>query len=227
MITLKQLRTAVIALGVSLLAAQAHAIAVSNATIRNSQGGFDNASATWLGQGHIKDANIDALPGLFEGDHWSLLDRTNKSSKTFNGVNFLLTADTHQRTGDWSLDWIGSGAPAYMDYVLVLKSGKQWGAFLFDSVSLDVDDLGGNFGISWLNKKGKIGKLRHASIFGRVGVAPDDPTDPGDPGNPGGPNNVPVPGSLALLAMGLGLLLVRQRQMEPSPARIPLLLAQL
>jgi len=132
----KNLRTAVISLGASLLASQAHAIAITDATIQNSIGGLDSSSAAVLGLGKIKNANINALTGLFAGDSWSLLDRTNKPSKPFNAVNFLLTANTGQRSGEWGVSWDDTDVPAYMDYVLVLKSGKQWGAYLFESASL-------------------------------------------------------------------------------------------
>gem|GEM_PF-2010559 len=170
----KKLRTTVISLGACLLASQAHAIAISDATIQNPTGGLEPSSAAVLEKGKIKNANINALTGLFAGDAWTLLDRTNKASKPFNDVNFLLAADTGQRSGEWALSWDGFDFPAYMDYVLVLKSGKQWSAYLFDSASLvaDSQDVAGTFKISWLNKKGKIAKLRHASIFGRIGEAP-------------------------------------------------------
>jgi hypothetical protein len=219
----KIFRTAVIGMAASLIAAQGHAaISVSDATVQNATAGLTNASATVMGQGKIKNAKVNEFTGLFAGNEWSKLDRTNQSSKTFEGVNFVLAADTGQNSGEWFLDWSGAAVPEYMDYVLVLKSGKQWGAFLFESVnpSLDLQDLGGTFQISWLNQKGKYGKLRHASIFGRVGDAPviDPPDGPDDPNDP---NGVPIPGSLALLVMGLGLMLMRLRQMEPHTAPIP------
>ncbi len=183
----KNLRTIAIGLGASLLVSPAHAIAIAGATIQNSTGGLNSSSAAVLGQGKVKKANINALTGLFAGDEWRLLDRENKPSKPFNNVNFLLTADTGQRSGEWGVSWDGTDIPDYMDYVLVLKSGKKsgkrWGAYLFESASLgpDLQDLGGTFGISWLNKKGKNAKLRHASIFGRIGEAPPA----GEAGGPG------------------------------------------
>jgi len=231
----KFLRTVVITLGATLLATKAHAGLISDATIRNTSGGLDAANAVLMGKGKVKKANVNLLTGEFAGDAWSLLDRTNKSSTPFNGVNFVLNADTGQRSGEWGLNWVGVDVPEYMDFVLVLKSRKMWAAFLFESASLAPQELGGGFNINWLNKKGKVPKLRRAFIFGRTVVAPVDPysyicscsvvitnvpvTILSGAGGAGhgvagnlAVNDVPTPGTLALLAMGLVLILMQLRQ---------------
>lgn len=80
------LQFAVISLGACLLASQALAIAIPDATIWNSTGGIAASIAATLGVGKIKNANINGLTGLFAGDAWTLLDNTNKPPKPFNDV---------------------------------------------------------------------------------------------------------------------------------------------
>jgi len=254
------LQRALLAFGLSVLASQSHAVAISDINIQTSEGVFTNPTAAYLGQGKAKKSAINALTGLFAGDPWSPLDKTNKPSKTFNGVDFLLTADTRQKSGDWGLSWGASDLPQSMDFIVVLKGGKKWGAYLFEAGSLfsDSGSIAGLFEMSLLNQRGKTAKLRRATIYGRVAAAqdvPDDnptgpgdgptgpgdgptgpgdgptgpgdgptgpgdgPTGPGDgptgPGDgPTGPGDgpvdvdvteIPVPGSLALVMLGLGL----------------------
>ncbi|MEZ5504302.1 MAG: hypothetical protein R3E50_17200 [Halioglobus sp.] len=178
---------AFISLGACLLASQAQAIAITDVNLQLSGGGSANPSAAELAQNKPKKAKINALTGLFAGDPWTLLDKSNKPSKTFQGVDFVLTADTGQRSGDWQVSWGAADLPLNMDFVLVLKSGEKWGAYLFEAGSFSDPSgiAGGDFDISWLNKHGKTPKLQKASIFGRVA---DATLPPGDiqPGSSGG-----------------------------------------
>ncbi|MEZ5572925.1 MAG: hypothetical protein R3E64_13010 [Halioglobus sp.] len=166
-----------LSLGLCLLASQAHAIAVSAVTLQNSGGGYDNASASAQGLKKPKKSVINGLDGLFAGDQWTVLDKSNKPSKTFNGVDFVLTADSRQRSGDWGLTWNDSDLAQYMDFVVILKGGKQWAAYLFEAGSIGVDSLSANgiFDMPLVKKKnGKTAKLRRATIMGRLADLPID-----------------------------------------------------
>lgn len=196
MTILKGLRTAVLYLGAFLLSSQVHAVSITDVSIQTSTGVFQNPSAAYLGQGKAKKAAINGLTGLFAGDPWTPLDKTNKASKTFNGVDFTLTADVRQKSGEWGLAWNDAALLQTMDFILVLKGGKKWGAYLFESGSLfsDAGGINGLFEMTLLNKRGKLAKLRRATIYGRVAALqdiPDDtPTGPGD--GPTGPGDGPT-----------------------------------
>ncbi len=166
----KPLRTALLCVGASLLAFQAHAISITDVSVQTSEGIFTNPSAAYLGQGKAKKAAINALTGLFAGDPWKPLDKTNKPSKPFDGVNFTLTADTGMKAGEWDLAWTESNLPQTMDFILLVKGGRKWGAYLFEAGSIfsDSGKIDGLFEMSLLNNFGKVAKLRKATIFGRV-----------------------------------------------------------
>lgn len=181
----KQLRVALLGLGASVLTSQAYGIAITDVNIQTSEGVFVNPSAAYLGQGKAKKSAINGLTGLFAGDPWTPLDKTNKPSKTFNAVDFVLTADTRKRSGGWELAWGDSELPQTMEFILVLKGGKKWGAYLLEAGNMfsDTGGIDGLFEMSLLNKRGKIAKLRRATIYGRVAsidIPDDGSTGPGD-----------------------------------------------
>jgi hypothetical protein len=246
----KELCTTVISLGVFLFASQTYAFGVTDVSINNLAGTFESSSAVQRGKGNFKKADIN---GLFAGDPWALLDTTDKSSNDFLDVSFLFTADAKQKSGAWELNWSGSPLPLYMDFALIMKGGKEWGAYLFESrnVNSGTGAADGKFLMPSVSKKGRIPKLRQASIFGRLAEIPAGPTSiPKVPANipaiqtdipavltdmpealtdipvfvtnppvnvgaipiASDSNSIPVPGSLALLAIGLGLGLRQLRQ---------------
>jgi hypothetical protein len=182
----KTLRIAMLGLGVSLLTSQAHAVAITDVNIDTSGGAFVNPSAAYLGQGNAKKIAINELTGLFAGDPWALLDTTKKPSNPFNNTNFVISADRHKKSGEWGVAWGEADLTQTMDFILVLKGGKQWGAYLFESGS-DLSDTGsidGLFQMSMLNKKGKAPRLHRALIFGRV--AANDGSSTGTGGSSSG-----------------------------------------
>jgi len=201
--TIRDLFAAVsLSLGASLLTAQAHALAITDVSVQNSGGGYDNASAAAQGLKKPKTSVINSLDGLFAGDAWTVLDDTRKPSKTFNGVDFTLTADKKKHSGAWGLDWNDPDLAQYMDFVLVLKGGKQWAAYLFEAGSIGTSSMtaDGLFEMTLVkNKNGKTARLRRATIFGRMADLPIDGTDssvvvlPPGSGTPG--SNFVTPGS--------------------------------
>lgn len=207
----KGLGSTVISLGACLLASQVNAFALTDAGIRNLAGEIESSSAAHQGKGNAKVADINALTGLFAGDAWSFLDETNKSSTAFKDVSFILSADLKQTSGAWTLSSEGSDVSLYMDFALVMKGQGQWGAYLFESINVSSGDgeAGGNFHMPFINEHRKIAKLDHASIYGRLAKAPASPDS----------NAVPIPGSLALLAIGLVLGVRQLRQNSSEQAR--------
>jgi hypothetical protein len=182
----KTLRIALLGLGATLLASQAHSVAITDTSIQTTGGVFVNPASAYLGQGKAKKAAINGLTGLFAGDPWTKLDNTKKASTTFNGTDFVLTADTRKKSGSWGLDWDNATLAQPMDFILVLKGGKKWGAYLFEAGSdlATAGSLDGLFNMSLLNKAGKIAKLRKATIYGRVAAIDD--TGGGEGGSEGG-----------------------------------------
>jgi hypothetical protein len=239
----KELCTTLISLGAFLAASQTYAVAVTDVSIFNPAGNFESSSATGQGKGNFKKVDINAL---FAGDPWTLLDTTNKHANALLDVSFLFTADTKKKSGAWELSWNDSTLPLNMDFVILLKGGKQWGAYLFEasSFSFDIGQAHGTFMMPAITKKGRQSKLLQASIFGRLATIPVGPAS--TPAVPAAipviqtdipqvvtyvpvvvtpipvavtaipavstSNSVPVPGSLALLVMGLGL---GVRQLKP------------
>lgn len=167
-----------VSLGACLLASHVHAAAITDINIQGS-GGFDGPAAVFSGSGKPRKDTINALAGLFEGDAWSLLDKTNKPSAPYNDVVFQLNADTRRRSGIWELNWDTPEFSPNMDFILLLKAGKQWGAYLIPAAGLGpmAQTLAGNFEISWVNKKGRTPKLRYASMYGRDASDPALVTD--------------------------------------------------
>lgn len=170
----KGISTAVVTLGAYLLASHAQAVAITDASILGAAGAFQSSSAVQSGKGKPKKEHINGFSGIFAGEPWSLLDKTNKPAEPFNDVLFLLSADVRKRSGTWELSSDKPYIPPLMDFLLLLKSGKHWGAYLFEAGVIDPVDqaIGGNFEISWVNKKGRIPKLRYASIYGRLADVP-------------------------------------------------------
>ncbi|MFT4518795.1 MAG: hypothetical protein ACI9JM_001180 [Halioglobus sp.] len=186
----------------------AQAFSITDVTFQIPPGAVQFADAAELLPKNDDVSSVNALSGPFAGDSWTLLDKTDDPSTEYLGVTFELTADVNATSGSWALSWSETGTPGLpltMDFVFVTKAARDWGAYLFESITFTTSPLTGNgtFEITWANNGGNIPGLSHASIYGRAVE--------GDP-----PQPVPGPGTLLLLA--LGLLLLWQR-MQPSPAR--------
>lgn len=194
-------KVALFGLAVGLAASRAQAIAITDVSFRILPDAYQNASAAQQLSGNDSVAAINALTGVFAGDAWTLLDKTDASSTLFNNVTFTLTSAVGSTSGGWQLSWSGGGLPLNMDFIFVTKAANNWGAYLFESTNFTAAPVTGDgtFAISWLNNGAQTPGLSHASIYGRLSGDPGPDPDPD-------PQTVPLPGSLLLLGLGLGLL---------------------
>ena len=159
-------------------------------------GYYQYADAAQLLGGSDSVAAVNALTGSFAGDAWSQLDKTDAAAFECNGVTFEVDAQVGSTSGTWTVSWTETGLPGLpltMDFIFVSKAAGSWGAYLFEAINFSkFSSVGdGLFEIPWSNNGGQTPTLSHASIYGRLA----------DPGTP--PSGVPLPGTLALLALGL------------------------
>ncbi|AWG45889.1 hypothetical protein AM586_21935 [Massilia sp. WG5] len=118
---------------------------------------------------------------------------------TSNGLILTLAAD-----GTWTVKNTTTGA-LMLDLVLDIHAGNTSTAFLFDDQTIGAGaTLNGSWAIQWHNNGGQIPGYSNAVFFAR---------DLGEGGSGGGEGgNVPEPGSLALMGLGmLGVVALRKR----------------
>lgn len=125
------------------------------------------------------------------------------ASGSFGNIDFTLTATgvvPAGKQGTWTLEW--TGGPANLDIVLAIHSSNRAGSFLFDDVSLSTTGSGdGIWRIEWLNGGGQVPDYSNMTVWARQGSDDDIP------------GQLPLPGSAALLGLGLaGLGLMRRRK---------------
>ena len=193
-----------VALLASLAPLQASAIAVTDVSFRIGTDPYEYADDAVLFSG--SNDSISGLNAVFGGDPWQLLDKTDDEPTAIADVLFTVDADVDLRSGAWQLSWSGPGLPAVVDLMFVTKAAGKWGAYLFDDMLFTANPSSGDgtFEISWRNQGGNVPRLSHASVYGRVSNAPvieEEAT-----GNDLPPGEVPVPGSVLLFGLGLGLL---------------------
>jgi hypothetical protein len=128
---------------------------------------------------------------------WTTLGKIEQSSGSVSssGLTLTLSAD-----GTWTVKNTTAGA-LVLDLVLDIHAGSGSTAFLFDDQAVGGGQtLNGTWKIDGLNNGGRVPGFSNAVFFAR------------DVGTPGPGGNVPEPGSVALMGLGmLGVFALRKR----------------
>lgn len=117
---------------------------------------------------------------------------------TLQGLEITLAADAGG-SGNWSLTIVDTNGatplnlPAFLDIVAVVKGSTKYAAYFFDDIEVDGSN-DGTFSIQFTNRGGNTPDLSHLTAYIRAGEGDCAPTDPNC-----NPNEVPAPGTLALL----------------------------
>lgn len=205
---------ALTALGATLLvlgagAANAAPCSVADVTFSSTypagQQNADACSNALDGVGNTPNvAALNALwgPGFVEGvTLGDAGDGSATGGTVLGGFQFTLSNITATQDGEYLLsiqDMNGASEPNlpfYLDFVLYLKGGNaDTAAYLFDDTLVDAQG-GGIWNVTFLNNGGQVPALSNISVWVKEGTGPNPPEE------------IPEPGSIALLGLGLlGLL---------------------
>lgn len=184
-------------------------LSTSNVTFRG--GNADGCSGVY--DGNDNDVQVAALiSGMGWGSGYSMTEVKSDGGGASTATVFGIDWSVSYNAGSWTLAYQADPNLAItLDFVLVLKQSQGWAAWWFDGENFQTDGSGqGTYTVEWCS--GQPG----ASSFGCSGIGLSHMTlyfgDAVDYCPNGDCNETPVPGSLALLGLGLAGLAYRLRR---------------